>query len=293
VSQRANGSSVGLLHEELPLSVRVLRDESGAGVARVLVDSPSELARMRAFTDAFMPEAGPGLMLHDEPRPLFALHGIDEEISKALERKVTLQSGGFIVIDQTESMTTIDVNTGAYVGYSNQEDTSYRTNLEAAVTIATQLRLRNLGGIIIIDFIDMASEQHREQLMVALRQALAPDRAQTQVVNVSALGLVEMTRKRTRESLEHLLCDPCPTCEGRGFLKSVETVCHEVYREVLRQLKQYDVDQVVVLAHPEVIERLLDEEAEVLAAMEQLVKLPLRLQAEALYARDQFDVVLA
>jgi ribonuclease G len=294
IRQRATTSSSGqLLHEELPLSVRVLRDECGPGVARVLVDSPAEFTRMRAFTDAFMPEAGPGILLYDGPRPLFALHGVEDELARALERKVPLKSGGYIVIDQTESMTTIDVNTGAYVGYNNQEDTSYRTNLEAAVTIAHQLRLRNLGGIIIIDFIDMASEAHRELMMVALRQALALDRAQTQVVHVSSLGLVEMTRKRTRESLEHLLCDPCPTCEGRGFLKSVETVCHEVYREVLRQSRAFDVGQVVVLAHPEVIERLLDEEAEVLAAMEQQIKVPLRLQAEALYARDQFDVVLA
>jgi len=293
IRQRASDAGACLLHEELPLSLRVLRDEFGPDVVRVLVDSDLEYARMRAFADAFMPEAGPGIEQYGGPRPLFALHGVEEEIARALERKVPLKSGGYIVIDQTEAMTTIDVNTGAYVGYSNQEDTSYRTNLEAAVAIAHQLRLRNLGGIIIIDFIDMASGAHREQLMVALRGALAADRAQTQVVSVSALGLVEMTRKRTRESLEHLLCDACPTCEGRGFLKSVETVCHEVYREVLRQSRQFNVGQVVVLAHPEVIERLLDEEAEVLAAMEQQVNKPLRLQAEALYARDQFDVVLA
>jgi ribonuclease G len=294
IRTRAAGNGVGkLLHEELPLSVRVLRDEFGPGVTRVLVDSKEEYQRLRAFTDAFMPEAGAGISLHDGPRPLFALHGVEDEIARALERKVPLKSGGYIVIDQTESMTTIDVNTGAYVGYSNQEDTSYRTNLEAAVTIAHQLRLRNLGGIIIIDFIDLESEPHREQLMVALRQALAQDRAQTQVVAVSTLGLVEMTRKRTRESLEHVLCDPCPSCDGRGFLKSTATVCHEIYREVLRQSRQFDVGQVVVLAHPEVIERLLDEEAEVLAVMEQQINKPLRLQAETLYARDQFDVVLA
>jgi ribonuclease G len=294
IRQRAGSNGGGkLLHEELPLSVRVLRDEFGPGVTRVLVDSKEECLRLRAFADAFMPEAGAGIGLYDGPRPLFALHGVEDEIARALERKVPLKSGGYIVIDQTESMTTIDVNTGAYVGYSNQEDTSYRTNLEAAVTIAHQLRLRNLGGIIIIDFIDMESEQHREQLMVALRNALAADRAQTQVVSVSSLGLVEMTRKRTRESLEHVLCDACPTCDGRGFLKSIATVCHEIYREVLRQSRQFDVGQVVVLAHPEVIERLLDEEAEVLAAMEQQINKPLRLQAETLYARDQFDVVLA
>jgi ribonuclease G len=286
-----NGSA--LLHAELALPLRVLRDEFGPDVARVLVDSEAELARMRAFTAAFMPEAGAGIELHTGARPLFALHGVEDDIARALERRVPLKSGGHIVIDQTESMTTVDVNTGAYVGYSNQEDTSYRTNLEAAVTIAHQLRLRNLGGIIIIDFIDMQSEAHREQLLVALRNALAGDRAQTQVVSVSQLGLVEMTRQRTRESLEHLLCEACVTCEGRGFLKSVETVCHDVYREVLRQARQFNVGQIVLLAHPEVIERLLDEEAEVLAAMEKQLGKPVRLQAEALYARDQFDVVLS
>jgi ribonuclease G len=293
VQRRAIAPPGTLVHADLPLSIRMLRDELAPDVRRVLVDSVPELERMRNFAAAFMPEAASRVELYAGDRPLFDMHGIEDEISKALERKVQLKSGGYLVIDQTESMTTVDVNTGAFVGHRNQEDTSFRTNLEAAVAIARQLRLRNLGGIIIIDFIDMEAESHREQLMDAFRNALSGDRAQNQIVSVSALGLVEMTRKRTRESLEHLLCDSCPTCQGRGFLKSVETVCHELYREVLRQTRQFSVQQLVILAHPEVVERLLDEEAVVMADMEAQVGKPIRLQAEALYGIDQYDVVLA
>jgi ribonuclease G len=282
-----------LVHEEPPLSVRILRDELSPEVRRVMVDSPAEFARMRSFAEAFMPEAAERVELYSGTRPIFDLHGVEEEIGRALERKVMLKSGGHIVIDQTEAMTTIDVNTGAFVGTSNQEDTGFRTNLEAAVMVARQLRLRNLGGIIIVDFIDMQDPGHREQLLAAFRAALAGDRAQTQIASVSALGLVEMTRKRTRESLEHLLCTPCPSCEGRGFHKSVETVCHEIYREALRQSRQFRIEQLVVLANPEVVERLLDEEATVLADLEAQVGKPIRLQAEALYDIDQYDLVLA
>ena len=282
-----------LVHEEPPLSVRILREELSPDVRRVLVDSPVEHARMHGFALAFMPDVAARVELYSGPRPIFDLHGIEDDIGRALERKVMLKSGGHIVIDQTESMTTIDVNTGAFVGTSSQEDTGFRTNLEAAVMVARQLRLRNLGGIIIVDFIDMQDAAHREQLLAAFRAALATDRAQTQIASVSALGLVEMTRKRTRESLEHLLCSPCPSCGGRGFHKSVETVCHEIYREALRQSRQFRIEQLVVLAHPEVVERLLDEEALVLADLEQQVGRPIRLQSEALYDIDQYDVVLA
>jgi ribonuclease G len=286
-------SSGSLVHEDLPLGPRMLRDELGADVRRVLVDAPAEYARLRQFAAAFMPEAAERIEQYGGARPLFELHGVEEEIGRALDRKVQLKSGGYIVIDQTESMTTIDVNTGAYVGHRNPEDTVFRTNLEAAVAIARQLRLRNLGGIIIVDFIDMQDAAHREQLLAALQGALAGDRAQNQIASVSPLGLVEMTRKRTRESLEHLLCEPCQTCQGRGFVRSAETICHEIYREALRQSAQFRVEQLVILAHPEVVERLLDEEAPVLADLEQQVGRPVRLQSEALYSLEQFDVVLA
>jgi ribonuclease G len=285
--------SGSLVHEDLPLGPRMLRDELGADVRRVLVDAPAEYARLRQFAQAFMPEAVERIEQYSGVPPLFELHGVEEEIGRALDRKVALKSGGYIVIDQTESMTTIDVNTGAYVGHRNPEDTVFRTNLEAAVAIARQLRLRNLGGIIIVDFIDMQDAAHREQLLAALQAALAGDRAQNQIASVSPLGLVEMTRKRTRESLEHLLCEPCATCQGRGFVRSAETICHEIYREALRQSAQFPVEQLVILAHPEVVERLLDEEAPVLADLESQVGRPVRLQAEALYSLEQFDVVLA
>jgi ribonuclease G len=288
------GVSAGsLVHEDLPLPLRMLRDEMGPDVRRVLVDAPGEHQRMLGFAAAFMPEALAALEAYAGPRPLFELHGVEEEIARSLDRRVPLKSGGYLVIDQTESMTTIDVNTGAFVGHRNPEDTVFRTNLEAAVAIARQLRLRNLGGIIIVDFIDMADEGHKEQLLAAFQAALAGDRAQNQIAGISTLGLLEMTRKRTRESLQHLLCEPCPTCQGRSFVRSVETVCHEIYREALRQAAQFRIELLTILAHPEVVERLLDEEAPVLADLEMQVGKPIRLQAEALYSVEQFDIVLA
>jgi ribonuclease G len=282
-----------LVHEDLPLALRVLRDELGPDVERVLVDGADVHARMAAFAQDFIPEAATRLELYTGARPLFDLHGVDDEIARALQPRVPLKSGGYLVIDQTESMTTIDVNTGGYVGHRNLEDTIFRTNLEAAVAIARQLRLRNLGGIVIIDFIDMEDAGHREQLLTALAGALASDRAQTEIAGISSLGLVEMSRKRTRESLEHLLCEACRHCGGSGFLKSVETVCHEIYREVLRQSRQFAVEKILILAHPEVVERLIDEEAPVLAELEAQVGKPIRLQAERLNGIDHYDVVLA
>ena len=281
-----------VVHEDLPLSLRVLRDELSRGVSRVLVDSPREHAAMREFAATFMPEAVPVVELYAGPRPIFDLSGVEEEIAKALDRKVPLKSGGHLVIDQTEAMTTIDVNTGAYVGHRNLEETIFRTNLEAAVSIARQLRLRNLGGIIIIDFIDMRDEPHRRAVLAALERALAPDRAQTHIVSLSPLGLVEMTRKRTRESLEHLLCAPCPSCEGRGFVRTPETVCNEIFREIVRQSRQFASRELLILAHQDVVDRLLDEESATLGELEAQVGRPIRLQVEALYGVDQYDVVL-
>jgi ribonuclease G len=281
-----------VVHEDLPLTLRVLRDELARGVQRVLVDSPREYERMREFAAAFMPQGAPGIELYAGPRPIFDLNGIEEEIAKALDRKVPLKSGGHLVIDQTEAMTTIDVNTGAYVGHRNLEETIFRTNLEAAVSIARQLRLRNLGGIIIIDFIDMRDEPHRRAVLSALERALSGDRAQTHIVSLSPLGLVEMTRKRTRESLEHLLCKPCPSCEGRGFVRTPETVCNEIFREIVRQSRQFASRELLILAHQDVVDRLLDEESATLGELEAQVGRPIRLQVEALYGVDQYDVVL-
>ena len=294
VRERSLRAAAGeIVHEDLPLGLRMLRDELGRSVERVLVDDAAELERLQRFARDFIPNGAPRIELHAASRPIFDLHGVEEEINRALERKVPLKSGGHLVIDQTESMTTIDVNTGGFVGHRNLEDTIFRTNLEAAVAIARQLRLRNLGGIIIIDFIDMTDESHRVQVLAALEQALAADHAQTQVAPLSALGLVEMTRKRTRESLEHLLCETCPTCDGHGSVRSVETVCQDIFRELLRQARQFTSRELLVLAHQDVVERLLGEESTVLAELESQVGRPIRLQAETLYAVDRYDVVPA
>ena len=281
-----------LVHEDLPLCVRVLRDLLGPGVERVQIDAPLAFARMIEFARSFMPESEPKIELYRGNRPIFDLYGVEDEVQKALERKVPLKSGGHLVIDQTEAMTTIDVNTGAFVGHRNLEDTIFRTNLEAAVAIARQLRLRNLGGIIIVDFIDMRDEEHRGQVLQAFEKSLAPDHARTQISSVSPLGLVEMTRKRTRESLEHLLCRPCPACEGRRYVKTPETVAYEIFREILRQARQFEVQGLMVLAHGDVVELLLDEESAALGELEVVLGKPIRLQTEALYAQDQYDVVL-
>jgi ribonuclease G len=280
------------VHEDLPLDVRMLRDLLGRGVERVQVDAPPAFERMIEFAQTFMPESLEKIELYRGNRPILDLYGVEDEIQKSLDRKVALKSGGYLIIDQTEAMTTIDVNTGAFVGHRNLEDTIFRTNLEAAVAIARQLRLRNLGGIIIIDFIDMTDEDHRRQVLQALEKSLSTDHSRTQISSVSPLGLVEMTRKRTRESLEHLLCQACPTCEGRRFVKTAETVVYEIFRETLRQSRQFEVQGLMVLAHQDVIELLLDEESAALGELEVLVGKPIRLQTEALYSEDQYDVVL-
>jgi ribonuclease G len=281
-----------LVHEDLPLEVRIVRDVVNADIGRVRVDSAESFARLRDFAGTFMPRLAPLIEHYTEGRPILDLFGVEEEIQRALDGKVQLKSGGYAVIEQTEAMTTVDVNTGGYVGHRNLEETIFRTNLEAAVAIARQLRLRNLGGIIIIDFIDMEEEGHREQVLKALAEALAADHAHTQITQVSPLGLVEMTRKRTRESLEHIMCQPCATCGGRGSVKTPETVCYEIFREILRQHRQFDIRELVVLAHQDVVEMLLDEESGSLAELSEATGKPIRLQAESQYAPDQFDVVL-
>jgi ribonuclease G len=288
----ANIKPGNLVHEDLPLTLRVLRDVVSSGVEKVSVDHGDSLAHMIEFARTFMPELASRIELYNSERPLFDLYGVEDEIQRSLERKVPLKSGGYLIFDQTEAMTTIDVNTGAYVGHRNLEETIFRTNLEAAVALARQVRLRNLGGIIIIDFIDMQEEEHRNQVRQALEKALESDHAKTNISSVSPLGLVEMTRKRTRESLEHVLCTACPTCEGRGFVKTNETVCYEIFREILRQARQFQYKEMMVLAHQDVIERLLDEESAALAELEVFTRKPIRLQTEALYNQDQYDVVL-
>lgn len=281
-----------LVHEDLSLPLRVLRDFVTSDVRNILVDSADDFAAMREFAATFLPEVAPMLELYQRRRPIFDLHSIEDEIRRSLDRSIPLKSGGYIIFDQTEAMTTVDVNTGGYVGHRNLEETIYRTNLEAAVAIARQLRLRNLGGIIIIDFIDMEEAEHRDSVLALLQQSLQKDHARHQITPVSPLGLVQMTRKRTRESLQHVLCEDCPGCNGRGFVLTAETVCFEIFREVIRQSRQFEFDAAMVLAHQNVIELLLDEQAPSLAKLEQQTGKSIRLQPEALYLQDQFDVVL-
>lgn len=293
VQERCRVSQVkSLVYEDLSLPLRVLRDLVTSNVEQILVDSSTDYDAMHEFAETFLPSVAPILQRYQRRRPIFDLHGIEDDIRKALDRNIPLKSGGYLIFDQTEAMTTIDVNTGAYVGHRNLEETIYRTNLEAAVAIARQLRLRNLGGIIIIDFIDMEEEEHRGNVLQLLEQSLATDHARHQISAVSPLGLVEMTRKRTRESLQHILCEDCPSCDGRGFVLTAETVCFEVFREIIRQSRQFEFSEAMVLAHQDVIELLLDEQAPSLATLEEQTGKSIRLQPEALYLQDQFDVVL-
>lgn len=288
----ARGSAGQLVHEDLSVGDRVIRDVVSSEVERVQIDSEQGYESLRKFAETFMPEIAPVIQMYSGHRPILDLYGVEDDIEKALARKVSLKSGGYIIFDQTEAMTTIDVNTGAYVGHLNLEDTIFRTNQEAAVTIARQLRIRNLGGIIIIDFIDMDEEGHRRQVLEALEFALSDDHARTQISEHAALGLVVMTRKRTRESLEHIMCGVCPSCDGNGFVKTPETVCYEIFREILRQHRQFKFTELVVLAHQDVVELLLDEESASLAELEEMTGKPIRLQTETMFVPERFDVVL-
>jgi ribonuclease G len=290
--QTVDAAPGSVIYEDLPLILRALRDLVDLDVEKVRIDSRENYKKALDFAEQFVPQVAPRIEYYPGERPIFDLYGVEDEIQKALERKVLLKSGGYLIIDQTEAMTTIDVNTGAYVGHRTLEETIFKTNLEAAQSIARQLRLRNLGGIIIIDFIDMLEDDHKRQVLAALEKNLERDRTKSHISEVSSLGLVQMTRKRTRESLEHVLCAPCPTCQGRGSLKTPETVCYEVFRELLREARQFDVRQYLVLASQEVIDILLDEEATSLAELESFIGKPIKLQVEALYTQEQFDVVL-
>lgn len=280
------------VHKDLPLYLRVLRDMVDEDIEVIRVDSRETNNIMLDFANKYVPEVAGFIEHYPGERPIFDLHGVEDEIQKGLERKVQLKSGGYLIIDQTEAMTTIDVNTGAYVGSRNLEETIFKTNLEAAQGIARQLRLRNLGGIVILDFIDMSEEEHKRQVMRALEKALEKDHARTSISEVSSLGLVEMTRKRTRESLEHVLCGTCPTCDGRGMIKTAETVCYEIFREILREARQFDARELLVLAAQDVVDLLVDEESNSLAELEGFIGIPIKFQVEEFFTQEQYDVVI-
>jgi len=281
-----------LLYQDLHLSLRVIRDFVGDETDRILVDSGETFDEMRKFAGSYSPGVYPMIEHYLGERPLFDVFAVEEEIERALARRVELKSGGYVIFDQTEALTTVDVNTGAFVGGRSFDDTVFRTNLEASQTIARQLRLRNLGGIILVDFIDMESVEHRESVLAELKKALSRDRTRTTVNGFTQLGLVEMTRKRTRESLAHVLCEPCPICQGRGEIKTARTVCFEILREILRTSRQFDAREYRVFAAPSVIDLFLDEEAANLAYLEGQIGKRISLQVETAYSQETFDVVL-
>lgn len=285
-------SAPSVVYDELPLFLRTLRDYARPGIDKILVDSRETYQRIQKFTQQYVPEVEESVNNYQGPRPIFELYSVEDEIQRALDRNVPLKSGGYLVIDQTEAMTTIDVNTGGFVGRRNLEETIYKTNLEAATSIGRQLRLRNLGGIIILDFIDMTDPEHQRQVLRMLEKVLEKDHAKTKISGVSELGLVEMTRKRTRESLEHMLMEPCSACGGRGSVKTAETVCYEIFREILREDRAYGAGNYLVLASQVVVDRMQDEDSAGLADLEAFIGKTIKLQVETLYAQDYYDIVL-
>jgi ribonuclease G len=292
IQSRGNCNAPCLLYQDLDLSLRVLRDFVNRDTTRILIDSRETYQRMVEFAQNYTGEVLEKLQHYGAERPLFDLHAIEEEVAKALGRRVDLKSGGYLVIDQTEALTTVDVNTGRFVGARNFDDTIFKTNLEAAQSIARQLRLRNLGGIIILDFIDMDNAEHQEAVLAELKKVLARDPTRTTVSGFSALGLVEMTRKRTRESLAHVLCEPCPTCQGRGQIKTAQTVCYDVLREILREVRQFDAREYRIVASQAVIDLFLDEESSSLAQLGDFIGKPISLQVETSYSQEQYDIIL-
>ena len=293
-AQTAKASAPSLLYEDLPLAKRVLRDLVQAETGHIYVDSRQNFEALKDFARKYVPSAEALLVHYTGERPLFEVYGVDEEIERALGRRVPLKSGGYLVVDQTEAMTTIDVNTGGFVGKRDFSQTVFKTNLEAAQTIARQLRLRNLGGIIIIDFIDMASDEHRAAVLSELRRAAAADRTKLTISDFTELGLVEMTRKRTRESLSHVLCETCPVCGGRGEIKPSRTVCYELMRAIVRMYRQYrDARAFKVLASQAVIDMFLDDESAALNLLQDFVEKPVSLEVEPVYTQEQYDVVIS
>ncbi len=281
-----------IIYEDLPLYMRTMRDLVRPEIEKIRVDSKESFQNVVQFAEDYIPDLKNRIEYYPGERPIFDLYGVEDEIQKALGRKVALKSGGYLIIDQTEAMTTIDVNTGGFVGHRNLEETIFKTNLEAATSLARQLKVRNLGGIIIIDFIDMKDTEHRRQVHRTLEKAMEHDYTKSIITGVSELGLVEMTRKRTRESLEHIMCEDCPVCEARGSIKTSETICYEIFREILREARAYDNDKLMVLASQSVVDRLLDEESASVADLEEFIGKSIQFQVESFYNQGQFDVIL-
>ena len=281
-----------IIYEDLPLYMRTMRDLVRPELEKIRIDSKESFQNVSQFAEDYIPELKDRVEYYPGERPIFDLYSVEDEIQKALGRKVALKSGGYLIFDQTEAMTTIDVNTGGFVGHRNLEETIFKTNLEAATSLARQLRVRNLGGIIIIDFIDMKNAEHRRQVHRTLEKAMERDYTKNIITGVSELGLIEMTRKRTRESLEHVMCEDCPVCQARGSVKTAETICYEVFREILREARAYANDKLLVLASQSVVDRLLDEESASVADLEEFIGKTIQFQVETVYSQEQFDVIL-
>ncbi len=292
IQSRNKGSKIQVLYEDLPVARRVLRDFVGTQIDRVRIDSNLTYKELKAFTKEYVPELGNRLEYYQGELPIFDLYDVENELQRALGRRVDLKSGGYLIIDQTEALTTIDINTGAFVGHRNLEETIFNTNIEATSAIARQLRLRNLGGMILIDFIDMTEPDHKRRVLHTLESNMSKDRAKSNIHGFTSLGLIEMTRKRTRESLEHLLCGECPACKGRGSIKTIETICFEITREIVRVNKAYNADKFVIYASAVVCDALLGEESHILAELEAFVERQIKVQVEPLYHQDKFDVVM-
>ncbi len=280
------------LYQDLPLARRALRDLVTEATGSIQIDSRENFVKLDEFARDYMPTVASRIMHYTGDRPLFDLFGVEAEIEKALARRVDLKSGGYLIIDQTEAMTTIDVNTGGFVGGRNFDDTIFKTNLEAAQALARQLRLRNLGGIIIADFIDMDSEEHKAAVLAELNKILSFDRTKIGVSGFTSLGLIEITRKRTRESLAHVLCEQCPVCQGRGELKTPRTICYEVLREITREAKQFNPKEFRILAAQSVIDMFLEEESQALAMLSDFIGKPISLAVETMYFQEQYDIIL-
>jgi len=280
-----------MLHNDLDLIFRTIRDLFTHKVDRLIVDAKAEYERIREFVNTFVPDLGSRIELYDREEPLFETLEIEMEISKALGRKVWLKSGGYIVIDHTEALTVIDVNTGRFVGKRHLEDTILKTNLEAVKEIAYQLRLRNIGGIIVIDFIDMERERNREKVYNVLQEAVSKDRAKTRILRISELGLVQMSRERTREDLLRILCEPCGYCEGRGYTKSAATVCYEIFREVRKLGSSPKSKKIIVGVHPDVANLLYDEERQSIEELEREFHKKVIIKADSNLHIEQFDIV--
>ncbi len=289
-NSKTAGTSV-MVYEDLPLAMRVMRDIADINIDAIRIDSRETFDKVIKFAKKFIPELAPGIEYYPGERPIFDLYGVEDEIQRALQAKIKLKSGGYLIIDQTEAMTTVDINTGGYVGNRNLEETIFKTNLEATQAIVRQLRLRNLGGIIIIDFIDMKDLEHRRQVLRSFEKALERDHAKTCITEVSTLGLIEMTRKRTRESLGHILCEACPVCNGKGTVKTVETVAFEIFREIIREARQFDTKKLLVLTSQDVGDYLLDEESSSIAELEEFMERSIQLKIDNEYSREQYDVV--